>query len=95
MAKEVLANFEGYCPVNDCPKSFSVTYVERGDGLWERRDKRDCDYKGLFNPRGCVDCDLIKTVQQVMSLDEIEGEPVEEYRLFEKLAAWEESQGEA
>ena len=33
MAKEVLMKFEGYCPVNECPESFSVTYVEREDGL--------------------------------------------------------------
>ena len=95
MAKEVLMSFEGYCPVNDCQESFSVTYVERADGMWERRDKRDCNYKGLFNPRGCVDCDLIKTVKQVVSTDELRGEPVEEYRLFEKLAAWEAAHGKA
>ena len=34
MAREVLKLFEGHCVVNDCPKSFSVTYVyglHRGD----------------------------------------------------------------
>lgn len=90
MAKEVLKNFEGYCPVNDCPKTFSVTYVEREDGMYERRDLRDCDYRGLFNPRGCVNCDLLREVKQVITAEEVGGKPVEEYHLFEKLAALEE-----
>jgi hypothetical protein len=56
MAKEVLKFFEGWCPVNSKTESFSVTYVERDDGCYERRDLRDCHFKGLFNPRGCVNC---------------------------------------
>ena len=91
MAKEVLMKFQGYCPVNDCTESFSVTYVEREDGQWDRRDKRDCAYRGLFNPRGCVECDLLKTVKQVVTAEEVQGEPVEEYKLFEKLAEWEKN----
>lgn len=91
MAKEVLKNFEGHCSVNDCPKSFSVTYVEREDGMYERRDLRDCDYRGLFNPRGCVDCELLKEVKQVISADEVGGEPVEEYHLFDRLKNLSES----
>lgn len=94
MSREVLMNFEGYCPVNDCPKSFSVTYVECEDGMWERRDKRDCDYKGLFNPAGCSECDLVHSVKQRVTTDELNGEPVEEYRMFERYAAWQASQGE-
>lgn len=85
MAKEVLKLFEGHCVENDCPKSFSVTYVEREDGSYERRDLRDCDYKGLFNPCGCVNCDLLKEVKQVLTPEELNAEPVEEYHLFDKL----------
>lgn len=91
MAKsEVLKNFEGYCPVNKCPESFSVTYVEREDGLWERRDQRDCRFRGLFNPMGCRDkskCELLSSVKDVVTFEELGGEPVEEYHLFDKLAA--------
>jgi hypothetical protein len=82
VAKEVLKFFAGWCVVNDKPESFSVTYVERDDGLYERRDLRDCRFKGLFNPRGCVDCDLIKQVKQTVSPDEIDlSSAVEEYQL--------------
>ena len=84
MAREVLKLFEGYCPVNDCPKHFSVTYVERDDGKFERRDDRDCDYKGLFNPSGCVNCDLVKSVKQVYEADEMD-KPVDEYPMNEKI----------
>ncbi|MDR1088497.1 MAG: hypothetical protein LBL23_04425 [Coriobacteriales bacterium] len=80
MAKEVLKFFEGHCPVNDKPESFSVTYVERGDGSFERRDLRDCRFKGLFNPRGCVECELIREVRQVVKADEIDlSSAVEEF----------------
>ncbi len=92
MAKEVLMKFAGHCIVNDAPESFSVTYVEREDGMWERRDLRDCNYRGLFNPRGCVDCELLKSVKQVVTADELNGDPVEEYHLFDKLAAREKNQ---
>ncbi len=82
MAREVLRFFEGYCLVNDKQESFSVTYVERDDGRFERRDLRDCRFKGLFNPRGCVDCDLIREVRQVLAADEIDlSEAVEEFQL--------------
>jgi hypothetical protein len=82
VAKEVLKFFEGHCVVNDKPESFSVTYVERTDGLYERRDLRDCHFKGLFNPRGCVDCDLIREVKQVVTPDEIDlSSAMEEYQL--------------
>jgi hypothetical protein len=82
MAKEVLKFFEGYCVVNKKPESFSVTYVERPDGNYERRDLRDCHFKGLFNPRGCVDCDLIREVKQVVSPDEIDlSSAMEEFQL--------------
>jgi len=80
MAKEVLKFFAGHCVVNDKPESFSVTYVEREDGNFERRDLRDCRFKGLFNPRGCVDCDLIKEVKQVVGPEEIDlSSVVEEF----------------
>jgi hypothetical protein len=82
MAKEVLMFFEGHCIVNDKPESFSVTYVEREDGLYERRDLRDCQFRGLFNPRGCVNCDLIKEVKQVVLPEEINPDDVvEEFQL--------------
>jgi len=82
MAKEVLKFFEGHCVVNDKPESFSVTYVERGDGLFERRDLRDCRFRGLFNPRGCVDCQLIREVKQVVPASEIDlSSAVEEFEL--------------
>lgn len=91
MAKsEALKNFSGYCPVNKCPESFSVTYVERDDGMWERRDKKDCRFRGLFNPMACRDkskCELLSSVKDVITADELDGEPVEEYHLFDKLAA--------
>ena len=53
--------------------------------MYERRDLRDCDFKGLFNPSGCVNCDLIKKVKQVIPPYELNAEPVEEYHLFDKL----------
>ncbi|GHT78236.1 hypothetical protein FACS1894104_1150 [Actinomycetota bacterium] len=82
MANEVLKFFEGWCPVNNKAESFSVTYVERDDGLYERRDLRDCHFKGLFNPRGCVDCDLIKEVKQLISAKDIDlSSIVEEFQL--------------
>ena len=86
MAKEMLMNFSGHCVVNDCPQSFSVTYVEREDGMWERRDPRDCNFRGLINPRGCKDCEILKQVKQVVTREELNGEPVEEYHLYDKLA---------
>ncbi|MDR1358161.1 MAG: hypothetical protein LBJ48_02230 [Coriobacteriales bacterium] len=80
MAKEVLKFFKGHCIINDKPESFSVTYVEREDGRFERRDLRDCRFKGLFNPRGCVDCALIKEVKPIVSADEIDlSSAVEEF----------------
>lgn len=94
MAKEALKKFEGYCPVNDCPQSFSVTYVEREDGLWKRRDYRDCNFRGLFNPQGCKDkskCALLSSVKDVITAEELGGEPVEEYHLFDKLAELEKN----
>lgn len=82
MAKEVLKFFEGHCIVNDKPESFSVTYVERENGLFERRDLRDCRYKGLFNPRGCVDCELITHVKPVIDPHEIDpSDVVEEFQM--------------
>jgi hypothetical protein len=82
MAKEVLKFFEGYCAVNSKQESFSVTYVERDDGSYERRDLRDCHFKGLFNPRGCVDCDLLKQVKQIVSAGQIDlSGAVEEFQL--------------
>ena len=72
MAKEVLKFFSGYCAVNNKDESFSITYVERPDGLYERRDQRDCRFRGLFNPRGCVDCDLLRGVKQIVAEDEID-----------------------
>ena len=96
MAKEVLKNFEGWCPVNKVPMSFSVTYVEREDGMWERRDNRDCQFRGLFNPQGCKDkskCELLSSVKNVYTREELGGEPVEEYHLFDKLAELEKSRG--
>lgn len=72
MAKEVLKFFEGHCLVNSKTESFSVTYAEREDGSFERRDLRDCRFRGLFNPRGCVDCELIKEVKPVLGADEID-----------------------
>jgi hypothetical protein len=82
MAKEVLKFFEGYCIVNSKPESFSVTYVERDDGMYERRDLRDCHFKGLFNPRGCVNCELIKEVKQVVTPEEIDlSSAVDEFQL--------------
>jgi hypothetical protein len=82
MNREVLKFFEGYCIVNNKPESFSVTYVERDDGSFERRDLRDCRIKGLFNPRGCVDCDLMKEVRQVISADEVDlSSAVDEFQM--------------
>jgi len=74
--------FEGHCPVNDRPEAFSVTYVERPDGLFERRDLRDCRFRGLFNPRGCADCQLIREVKQVVPPSEIDlSSAMEEFEL--------------
>ncbi len=90
MAREVLKNFEGFCPVNKGPMSFSVTYVEGEDGMWRRRDKRDCQFRGLFNPQGCKDktvCDLLMSVKDEITAEELGGEPVAEYDLASKLAA--------
>ena len=43
-------------------------------------------YRGLFNPAGCASCDLLHSVKQVVTTDELNGEPVEEYHLFDRLA---------
>ena len=82
MAREVLKFFEGYCIVNDKQESFSVTYFEREDGRFERRDLRDCRFKGLFNPRGCVDCDLIREAKKIVDPEEINlTDAIEEFQL--------------
>ena len=82
MAKEVLKFFDGYCLVNDKQESFSVTYVECDNGDYRRRDLRDCSFRGLFNPRGCVACELIKEVKQTVCADEIDlSNAVEEFHL--------------
>ena len=82
MANEVLKLFSGYCAFNDKEESFSVTYVERPDGLYERRDLRDCRFRGLFNPRGCDKCDLLHKVKQVITEDEIDlSSVVKEFEL--------------
>lgn len=94
MAKEALKNFEGWCSVNNAPMHFSVTYTEREDGSWERRDNRDCPYRGLFNPQGCKDkskCELLTSVKSVITAKELGGKPVEEYHLFDRLAAQEKN----
>jgi hypothetical protein len=82
MAREVLKFFEGHCVVNDKTESFSVTYVERPDGSYERRDLRDCHFKGLFNPRGCAGCALVREVKQVVGVDAIDSSnAMEEFQL--------------
>lgn len=94
MAREALKNFEGFCPVNKIPMSFSVTYVEQEDGSWVRRDYRDCQFRGLFNPQGCKDkknCELLSSVQDTYPAEEFQNNVVEEYKLFEKLAALNEN----
>lgn len=55
--------YSGHCIAQDCPYSFTVTYLDAGDGTYIK-GLMDCKYRGLHQPDICRDCTIKKQITE-------------------------------
>lgn len=53
--------YSGHCIAQNCDYSFSVTYLDAGNGNYIK-GLIDCKYHGLHQPEICKECSILKKV---------------------------------